>query len=127
MGIRINKVLGNVFGSAQVRRKDATETAITDRTDQDSPHQQQQQFQQQHEEPTDEELEKAITEMRASPSFTQTGMAAEIIKTKNGNTVCLKQGGGNVVRVMTASEFMRLKAGAEDKDSPRGKILDQKF
>ena len=73
------------------------------------------------------ELEKAVNDTQKDPAFTQSGLHAEIISTKDGPKIQLTHSGGNTLKILSAEEFLKLRDSSHQEDTGRGKILDQKF
>lgn len=129
MGFRIDKSWANLGAINPVKKKETADAieALNDRAKQNDQHHQNQDDEQSEKEPTREELEKAIAEMKESVSFKSAGLIIELVVTPQGIKVKMMQATGNVVKVMTGSEFMKLKAMSGIDNASRGKILDTKY
>ncbi|MBI2607067.1 MAG: hypothetical protein HYW49_13415 [Deltaproteobacteria bacterium] len=127
--MRIEKVWTHMFGATQVRRTEVEEVeAVGDRgASNHGGDQRQEQARDEREAPNREDLEKAVVEVRASEPFTKTGMGAEVVPTASGLSVRITHASGNLVKTMSAEEFMRLREHSAAETGERGKILDQKF
>lgn len=131
MGFRIDKSWASIAPVTPAKRKEQADaiTALNDRNGHGNPNKQQQEKQKDEtpEEPTRDELEKAISEMKALPVFTNTGIHADIVTTKNGTVVRMSQANGVFVREMSAIEFMKLHSISSNAEQNRGSILDRKY
>ncbi len=131
MGLRITKLFPNLTGVAPIKRKDTTDVlAVVDRPDKEGNRDQYEQNQNQQgskREFSKDELEKAVNDTQKDPAFTQSGLHAEIISTKDGPKIQLTHSGGNTLKILSAEEFLKLRDSSHQEDTGRGKILDQKF
>ncbi len=130
MAFRITKLIPNISTATPVHRKDTTDvTAVSDRPDKEGNRDQYQQQNQQQEkkEFSKEDVEKAVNDMQKDPSFSKSGLHAEIITSKDGIKINLTHANGSQLKSMSAEEFLKLRDSAHREDSGRGKILDQKF
>ena len=131
MSLRIDKLWGNIF-PINPRKKDL-ETSIERAGDQSQNQNSTQQDTHQEpkenpkKEPDRKIVEQAIYDLQLMDQFIQTGMKVEMVDSKDGLQVRLLQTNGATVKTMFASDFLRLREDSADNQSPRGKILDQKF
>lgn len=137
MSPKIEKTWGTAFGQTAIKRKDSlVEDSLNTKQDggsrQDSSSSQQDPNQNQSD--SNQEtvidratLEKAIAELRAADHFTHTDMNVEIVASGPALFVRFVRASGEVVKMMSAADFMKLNKGNTRDDAPRGKILDQKF
>lgn len=134
---KIEKIWGTVFGQTAIKRREApVEDSLNAKQEghprKDSSSDQQassdDQSEQNQEKTIDRAaLEKAIGELKAAEHFAHTGMRAEIIESGPTLFVRFIKATGEIVKMMSADEFMKLNKGSSREDAPRGKILDQKF
>lgn len=138
MAPRIEKIWGTIFGQSGVKRKETKDRDPSQGQgyDQGGANQNGDGNSPQNPDNSDQEqklvfdrpmLEKAAEELRALPSFSQTGMKLDIIETKTGIVVRLLHGSGNLIKEMGAEEFLKLKDSSSGQSVSRGKFLDQKF
>jgi uncharacterized FlaG/YvyC family protein len=73
------------------------------------------------------DVEKAVSDLAGTAHFAQTGMSAQIVETVNGLVVKVIQNNGQVVKIISAEEFLKLRDAATASGPARGKILDQRF
>ena len=129
MAPRIERALGAVFGLGAVKRKDSPEKdSGQDKKQEHDPQSQNQSSGDEHQRSADRQsVEKALTDLRTTRQFDQTGMRVEVLETKDGLRVRLAHADGTTVKVLTAEDFIKLKETSTGDQTPRGKILDQKF
>lgn len=125
MAPKIERISGGLFGATAVTRKEGAEREDSSKRDH------KQQKEQEQDEPRREvdraTVEKALAELRESGRFTQNGLRAEVVETKEGIVVRMIHPNGSVIKSMNGEEFLKLHSVSVGEKSVRGNILDQKF
>ena len=130
MGFKIDKGWINTIGVTGVKRKESADAIQTleDRNSKDNQqHQQKNENQDNQREYQQEELEKAVLQMRDSVSFKQSGLQIELVVSPEGFQIKLSHATGELIKFLSAEEFMKLKELSSVDTMSRGKILDQKY
>ena len=76
---------------------------------------------------TEEKVAEAVEAFSSDKQNQASGINASVDGSGPGLKVALKDGTGNVMRLLTGEEFLKMREAAAKGDRTRGKILDQKL
>jgi len=137
VALRIEKNWAQFLSFSSLRKKESVDThRVQDRNQEESASEQNHQQRQGDEQKNHEKdkqsnvfstVQKGVLELQSSLPFTQTGIRIEMIDTPTGLAVRLLNPSGNLIKLMAAEDFLKLKEKKIDTHVSRGKILDQKF